>query len=173
LLTEYNRMKKLLIAVFYLLFISCNSPQMKKKVRGDEPVIYEVSSDDKEMNAAIDKARRTLDTFRHALKADNIFLNSFSAKLLFTSVNREVEYIWLSNVTIDRDKMKGVVDNTPDKITSVKFGDTIYINGQDISDWFYMKGDTLVGGYTLRLLRNRMSKDERKEFDAKNGVIYK
>ena len=40
------------------------------------------------------------------------------------------------------------------------------INRNEISDWMYIKNSVLHGGYTIRLLRDRMTEEERKEFDA-------
>jgi len=35
-----------------------------------------------------------------------------------------------------------------------------------ISDWLYLEDDLLVGGFTLRVIRDRMSPVERMQFDA-------
>ena len=36
----------------------------------------------------------------------------------------------------------------------------------DITDWMYIEDGRLIGGYTTRLLRERMSPEERKQLDA-------
>ena len=37
---------------------------------------------------------------------------------------------------------------------------------KDITDWMYVDKGILQGGYTIKLIRNRMSKEERAKFDA-------
>jgi uncharacterized protein YegJ (DUF2314 family) len=53
----------------------------------------------------------------------------------------------------------------------VKVGDTVQISNDNISDWMYVDGIKLRGGYTIRLLRKRMTETERKQFDAENGEL--
>jgi len=53
----------------------------------------------------------------------------------------------------------------------VKIGDTIEIRPNEISDWMYIDNGTLRGGSTIRVLRNRMSVEERTAFDAEYGVV--
>ena len=94
----------------------------------------------------------------------------FSLKVPF-SVPAGNEHIWISDITLKDNKYFGVVGNVPESTTEVKLGDTIQIDKGKISDWMYIHNDTLRGGYTLRVLRKRMSDAERKQFDAENGLI--
>ena len=69
------------------------------------------------------------------------------------------------------DKFYGVVANLPESTTEVSLGDTIQIANENISDWMYVENQKLHGGYTIRLLRSRMTESERKQFDEESGWI--
>lgn len=77
----------------------------------------------------------------------------------------DIQFVWLSSISLRNNKYFGVVDNLPESTTEVKMGDTIQIKTDDISDWMYIDGNRLRGGYTIRVLRNRMTDTERKQFD--------
>ena len=51
-------------------------------------------------------------------------------------------------------------------MSNLKLNDTIRINKKDISDWMYLDNDILRGGFTIKLLRLRMTASERAEFDS-------
>lgn len=165
-------MKKLKIKTFLLLFsiciLSCNSN--KKIERQNEPTIYNVEENDVEMNTAIEKAKQTIDSFDYAFKNNSRVFTFFGLKKKFEE-NGNVEHIWIGNIQkIESGKYIGVIDNLPEKIKSVKLGDTVQIEKKEISDWMYIKKSELHGGYTIRLLRERMTEEERKKFDAESGM---
>ena len=165
-------MKTLQITTSLLfLFISLSNCNSNNKVeRKNEPTIYKVSQDDAEMNRAIEKARQTIDSFDYAFKTNSRVFTFFGLKKRFEE-NGNVEHIWIGNIQgIENGKYVGVIDNLPEKIKSIKLGDTIEINKKDISDWMYLKNSKLHGGYTIRLLRERMTENERKQFDSESGI---
>ncbi len=140
----------------------------KTEKEGD--VIYGVTSDDNEMNNAIKKANETLVQFDEALKSNNSNYKYFALKTRFTTVSGG-EHIWLSKIVMKDNNYFGVIDNLPQSTTEVKIGDTIKIENNNISDWMYIDDKKLAGGYTIRLLRQRMNKEERKQFDKECGFI--
>ena len=159
-----NLQIKTLLLLFTFCVLSCNSN--KKTERENEPTIFEVFDNDTEMNKTTEKAIQTLDSFDFALKNRTSEISFFGLKKKFKE-NGNVEHIWIGSVQIKGNrKYIGVIENLPDKIKSVKLGDTVEINRNEISDWMYIKNSVLHGGYTIRLLRDRMTEDERKEFDA-------
>lgn len=149
--------------------ISCGQ-QTTKTERKDQPDIYTVADEDKEMNAAIEKSRHTITEFDKAFISKNSAYGSYSLKTKFNTQDGG-EHIWVSNLTAKDGNYFGVVDNLPESTTDVELGDTIRIDKATISDWMFLEGQRLHGGYTIRLLRDRMSPDERKDFDQQNGLI--
>lgn len=157
---------QILTIILILGLASCNSKHTTKIERKGEPTVYGVQDSDVEMNEAIEKANQTLDNFECALKSNNKDFKYFALKVRFITPQGG-EHIWLSSISLKNKKYIGVVDNLPESTTEVKIGDTIQIKTDDISDWIYVDGNKLRGGYTLRVLRNRMTDTERKQFDKK------
>jgi len=156
--------------LFLFAFCGCNNNETTKKEREGEPTIYSVGGDDTEMNEAIKTANQTLDKFNAALKSHNPNFGYFALKTRFKTPTGG-EHIWVSNITVENNRYFGIVDNLPEATTDVKIGDTVQIENKNISDWMYIEQQKLRGGFTLRLLRKRMSEAERKQFDEENGLI--
>ena len=122
------------------------------------------------MNRAMLNAVQTLDTFKEALLSKNKDYKCFALKSRFITSTGS-EHIWLRDIILKDKKYVGIVANLPDSIKDVKLGDTISIVKNNISDWMYLDKKILRGGYTIRLLRKRMTDIERKQFDLKSGLI--
>ncbi|MGL4422158.1 MAG: YegJ family protein [Gemmataceae bacterium] len=127
--------------------------------------VTNVADDDPRMNAAIDKARASVKTFIAALKSPKPDQSAFSIKMAFTD-GRNTEHMWLTTIRFDGSKFSGTVNNDPEKVRSVQLGQKVTVAPEKISDWMYIKERKLVGGETLRVLRNAMSPAERAEFDS-------
>jgi uncharacterized protein YegJ (DUF2314 family) len=133
-----------------------------KKASADK-VTY-VDSNDPKMNAAIEKARASVNTFTQALKSPKPGQSAFSVKMPFTD-GKHTEHMWLTSVTFDGQKFHGTVNNDPEMVSNVKIGAKVSIESSKISDWMFVENGKLVGGYTLRVLRDSLSASERADFD--------
>ena len=138
---------------------------MSKTERKGEPDIYNTTDDDQEMNLAITTAKQTLDQFDKALISKKFDTSKFALKVKFPTA-KGFEHIWAMNVSIIKGQYSGIINDVPDMATQVKLGDSIKIEKEDISDWLYSDNGFLKGGYTIRVLRNRMTKDEQNKFDS-------
>src|SRR5262249_45481080 len=123
-----------------------------------------VDKDDPKMNAAIAKARSTVNTFIAALSAPKPNQADFSVKMAFTD-GEHTEHMWLGSVRYDGKVFRGVVNNDPELVNNVKVGQKASIEPSKVSDWMFVENGKLVGGYTIRVLRDTMSTKERAEFD--------
>ncbi|WP_161973461.1 YegJ family protein [Arcticibacter tournemirensis] len=160
-----------LFLITLLLFIaSCGSGSRKIK-RAGEPDIIEVDNNDEEMATAIKHAKSTLSEFEAALKSNNPSFDNFALKVRFEN-GASGEHIWLGTVSLIGRIYYGVVANVPESTNKVEIGDTIEIDTSRVSDWMFTEGTTLHGGYTIKLLRQRMSKDEQSQFDKENGLTF-
>ena len=121
------------------------------------------------MNEAIKKSRLTFDTFLTTFKNKKRNQTGFSVKMPFPT-NDGAEHIWLVNIESKGGKLFGQVDNVPESVTSISLGDEIEIDRNKISDWFYVEDNKLIGGLTIRVLRDRMSPAEKKQFDREIGL---
>jgi uncharacterized protein YegJ (DUF2314 family) len=133
---------------------------------GKSPVdkVIPVADDDPKMNAAIEKARSTVNTFIAALNSPKAGQTSFTVKKAFSD-GKHTEHMWLSPVTYDGTTFQGVVNNDADMVSNVKIGQKASVGPKEISDWMYVENGKLVGGYTVRVLREAMPANERAEFD--------
>jgi len=126
--------------------------------------VIDVSKDDPKMNAAMEKARSTVGTFTAALASPRPGQRSFTVKVAFTD-GKNTEHMWLSPVSFDGTKFHGTINNDPERVSHVKNGDDAEVEPSKISDWMFVDDGKLMGGYTLRVLRDAMSPAERAEFD--------
>ena len=159
-------MRRALILIgFCGWLISCGNNQMTKIERKGEPTIYSTSGDDQEMNEAIRTARRTLEQFTAALESNRYDTSKFALKVRFKTATG-AEHIWASSITYKDGSYSGLVDNLPNLATQVRLGEKYRIRTEDISDWMYVDNGILRGGYTIKLLRSRMSQEDKVKFDA-------
>jgi uncharacterized protein YegJ (DUF2314 family) len=145
-------------AVMAMLLVGCSKKEPKDKVT------Y-VSDNDPQMNAAIERARAEVNTFITAIQSPRAGQSSFSVKMAFSD-GKHTEHMWLGSVTFDGKRFHGTVNNDPEKVTNVKFGQKATVSAAEISDWMFVQNRKLVGGYTLRVLRDSLSPSERAEFDS-------
>ncbi|MCZ2342132.1 MAG: DUF2314 domain-containing protein [Bacteroidales bacterium] len=146
-----------IVAVVALALVGCG-----KKHPADK-VTY-VADDDPRMNVAMEKARASVKRFTAALKSPKAGQSAFSIKMAFTD-GGNTEHMWLTPVTFDGTKFTGTVNNEPEKVKSVKMGQKVTVAPDKISDWMYIDNRKLVGGETLRVLRDGLTPAERADFD--------
>ncbi len=144
-------------ALAFMLGTGCTARAVAERV-------VPVSADDPVMNAAIAKARATVGAFETALRAPKASQSGFSIKIPVADGD-EIEHFWLSNVRFDGSEFSGKIDNEPETVKTVKMGQAVSARPTEISDWMYVDHGKLVGGYTVRVLRDRLSPADRAEFD--------
>jgi uncharacterized protein YegJ (DUF2314 family) len=122
--------------------------------------------DDPEMTAAIDEAKRTLDEFMRAYLEPGANQRGFLLKVFFDDEDEEQsEHIWVADVEETGTGFRGVIANEP-VMLSLRFQQPVEFEAARITDWMFIDNGRLVGGYTTRLIRQRMSQEERAAFDA-------
>ena len=77
--------------------------------------------------------------------------------------------MWIAEIVLTDRSYKGFVNNDAEKTTEVKYGDTVLVRRDEITDWMYIDSNVLRGGYTIRVVRNRLSKDQRAKMDKNLG----
>jgi uncharacterized protein YegJ (DUF2314 family) len=122
------------------------------------------ASDDPEMQAAIMTAKNSLGQFLQAFMRPSKEQRSFLIKAVFVE-GEQAEHIWLADLSFAGGIPRGVVANEP-ALPGMRFKQSVEIEPSQITDWMYIQDGYLVGGYTTRLIRQRMSADERRDFDA-------
>lgn len=158
------RFNKVFVLAVMLLCIAC------ARRSTDEPPAFPVGEDDTAMNSAMEKSRESVDTFIGALQSPKAGQSGFAIKKRFSD-GKHTEHIWLLPVTYDGKRFQGVVNNIPVDITGVAIGQSVFVEPNQISDWMYLENGKLMGGYTIRVLRERMAPAERIEFDRSGGFV--
>ena len=121
-------------------------------------------SDDPEMAAAIEEAKRTFRQFLEAFQSPRSGQSAFLVKVAFVA-GQDVEHIWIADLEIRTGEFRGVIANEP-TLRGFRFMQSVDFAPNQITDWMYIEDGMLVGGYSTRLIRKRMSQEERAALDS-------
>ncbi|GAA4359883.1 hypothetical protein GCM10023185_26960 [Hymenobacter saemangeumensis] len=124
------------------------------------------------MKASEKAAKATLAQFLAVVQNHDSTAHSFAVKLPFAA-GGDNEYLWLGELSLEDGKWYGTVDNTPEYTQEVKYGEKVEFDTARVADWNYTKNGVLIGGYSIRLLRNRMNPEQRAEFDKSTNWTIK
>lgn len=113
--------------------------------------------DEKEMEAAIARARAEVNVFIAALN-EGKGLN-FAVKAPVKEGD-ETEHFWLTDVVYRDGTFEGLIGNDPGVVKNVKFGQKWKIEKSEISDWMFVRDEKIHGNYTMRPLLKTMKKEE-------------
>ena len=147
--------------------------------------IFPTSDDDPEMDEATKQARLTFRFFWRELAWEQrrivpgLDLAAIKASLSdppgtqsATDDGFNVEHMWLLEVDFDGREISGTLINTPHSLTTFQEGDRVTITGKQLCDWLYVVSGDVYGGFTVDVLRSRMSKRDRKQHDAAWGFDF-
>jgi uncharacterized protein YegJ (DUF2314 family) len=124
---------------------------------------------DTEMRMAAHKAQVSLDEFEQRLKDPPSGQTRIGLRGIFESQG-ETEYLWLRNVTIVPEGYRGMITSPP-TLPGFALDQEVVLPRESVADWFAVEGGYLVAGYSLRLMRSRLSPEERARADEKSGFI--
>nr|WP_314499827.1 DUF2314 domain-containing protein [uncultured Chryseobacterium sp.] len=161
----------LMMAGIYLLVVSCENKRERVERDGKQEVVL-VESKDGEMNAAIEKARKTFKSdFHQALLSENPNFSNFTVKQRFDTPNGGGEHIWIGDIIFRDGKYHGIIQNDPVEPINVKLGDKAVVNSDNISDWMYYDRNIVKGAFTIKVLRKTLTEEELQQMDSE-GLIY-
>jgi uncharacterized protein YegJ (DUF2314 family) len=124
-----------------------------------------VAADDSAMQEAIERARATVPELHRHLRNPSPTRTHTSVKLPLRE-GETVEHVWLSDVTYDGDRFHGWIDNDVELLRSWRLGDTVSVVADSISDWLVIDDGIATGGFSIPVLRDRLSDRERAQWDA-------
>lgn len=125
----------------------------------------DLHASDPKMEAAAKQAKATVDDFVKALNDRRSNCKNFAVRVPLTEV-KTTEHVWLVDVSFAGGFFKGRVKEAPKLLQKSKRGDTITVVRDHLSDWMYVDNGRLVGGFTIRALRERLAAKQRSDFDA-------
>lgn len=139
--------------------------------RQDQPDVVDVQNEDEMMNWAMEKSRWTLHYFEKCLQSPKSNQQYFSIKVKIEDEGL-VEHIWLNNPSFDSEgNLFGIVGNEPIDVRCVSFNQKIGIDRNLISDWMILEDGRLIGGYTIRAMRDNLSGSALTDFDRGLGGV--
>ena len=149
---ELRNIMRLLLSIFAaMLLVSITGCSRSKEGNNYQ----HVSDDDAAMNAAIAKAKATSDDFVKAFHAQKLDTKDFFVKKPYPTPSGEAEHMWIEVTQETNGVLSGVVANEAEETHEVKNGQKVSLNISEISDWKYVDGKRLVGGYTIRFFTTK------------------
>lgn len=150
------------------LFGKKNKPT-KVRTRKGNPDVLNISTENERMNWGMEKAKLTLHYFEACLQAPKPGQAYFSIKVKIADQGK-VEHIWLNNPSFDEDgNLFGEVGNLPIDISNIELGKKIGIQKELVSDWMIIENGRLIGGYTIRAMRDGLQGTALTQFDKNLG----
>src|SRR5207302_1446863 len=119
-----------------------------------------VQDTDPAMSAAITTAKKTSSAFMEALRHPKPSFHDFNVKKPYPAKPSVNEHMWIADIQEVGDHLEGHIANEPYETTAIKFGQAVSVKLDEISDWKYLDGNRLVGGYTIRYFFERMNDAE-------------
>lgn len=149
------------------LFGKSSTPAVRK--RDDQPDVYDIPNEDTAMSWGIEKANLTLWYFQESLAQPRPNQQYFSVKAKIHD-GPNVEHIWLTEPHFDEEgNMFGTVGNRPIDVRNVRLGEKIGVAPEKVSDWLILEEGRLIGGYTIRAVRDGLEGKALAQFDAGLG----
>ncbi len=75
----------------------------------------------------------------------------FSVKAMISD-GKLKERVWIRVYNINGEKIAGLIDSHPSRLTDLKQGDRVWATSSEISDWMFVKQGNLVGGFSERIM---------------------
>lgn len=154
--------KTFIIAIFISMAVGCQEKNERLKREGEPDIIF-VEPEDDEMNVAIENARKSFKKeFHPALMSNNPNFSNFAIKQRYELPNGSGEHIWIGDILFKNNKYYGIVHNEPFESIGVKFGDSVIVNLDNLSDWMYNDKNVVKGAFTKKVLRKTMTEEEKR-----------
>ena len=129
----------------------------------------QVSDDDAAMNAAIEMAKTTSNVFLKAFHEQKPGTKGFYVKKPYRTPLGGFEHMWIEITSENAGVLNGTVANEAEETREVKIGQKVALKINEISDWKYIDGKKLIGGYTIRNFYDKMNTQEKADFLKESG----
>ena len=169
----WDRFFPLPLVLILFLGSSCSKPEDEEPLEQPKPPAVDVTQaepyqlPDAELNAAMKSARETLPAFLAESMDNNSTGTAFIVKVQAATA-KGAEDLWLSSIAQDNGHYTAVVESDPTVLTDFQPGTEVRFSIGEVVEWHYFKEDKVVGAQVTRILRQRMTPEQRAEHD----VIY-
>lgn len=117
--------------------------------------VYNISSQDAEMEEAIGKARAKLDDFLKIHAKPPAGADGFKIKVKFSGGGND-EHIWVTPFQVTSKGFTGTLAGQPRYVTHLENGQNVQFTRADVSDWGYEQGGKQKGSYTVCVMFKHM-----------------
>jgi uncharacterized protein YegJ (DUF2314 family) len=131
---------------------------------GRGSVAVAVPTDDAGIEAATQHARSTIDDFKQALGHPKPEQSDFSVKVQLHE-DGGVHYLWLQQLTWAGSSFSGTLGSDASGMKDHKPGEVVTVAADQVCDWMYVENKKLVGGFTLRAIRDKLRGAQREAFE--------
>lgn len=148
--TLFRKLAFAIAASTALLALPAHAQKARMVEGGTGDTIFEFSSQDEQMNAAIAEAQRTLPHFLETLADPPEGVGAFRFKFPLGGD----EHIWVNDVRLENGFLHGTLANHPWQ-DGWRLGDAVEVPLSAVSDWAYVdpRGFT-HGAFTIRVMLN-------------------
>lgn len=157
-----------MMKIIFALLLSVSGASVADDKVADQ--IRMVSEKDRNMNMAIDEARRTLPDFLALSKNPPDGAKDFKLKVMMSDENG-VEHLWVTPFKEIQGGFAGILANKPEVIKSVVWGKVYAFKIEQISDWGYELKGKQMGSFTVCALFKSMPNDEVAQYKKDYGFI--
>ena len=118
-----------------------------------------------QMLVAVSNAQAAVPQFVRVLTNPAPNQTRFKIKKPFGTHTGSEEHLWISELKFDGTNFHGRLDNQPTELLTWKQGDAVTVFTNELSDWLYHEDGLIVGGFTLRVMRQSVTGKKAEDFD--------
>ncbi|CAD5257787.1 conserved exported hypothetical protein [Bosea sp. 62] len=126
--------------------------------------VVDFRSSDREMNRAIEQARKTLPDFVALYRSGKGERHAVKVAIPY---DRGREHIWMNLTAVEGDVFVGKIANDPVHLDKLNRGDSYRVGSAMVSDWNYMSGGQMYGSYTTRVAIKKLTPTQVRELGLK------
>lgn len=157
--------RALFTAFCLALVMSVSAPSVFAQTSQGGDRVWGFTSDDAEMNAAIEEGRKYLPEFLAVLREAGTS-DGLMVKVALDATGGGQEHIWVSDLRFEGDQLKGALANAPNQLGSLRQGSVISIDRARISDWSIATREGMFGNFTTRVMLPRLEAAQRADVAA-------
>jgi uncharacterized protein YegJ (DUF2314 family) len=148
---------------------SCEKAPPPAPVSG--PALVEITQPNSELEQITRRARENLPEFIEKLNFPGADEGNFQVKYPFEADPESgfaYEHIWLRDIRLKDGRYYGTITNQPAYCRGLTLGGVVPFSIENISDWMYTRGETIIGGQSIQLLMEGLP-----GLDAETADFYK
>lgn len=162
-----NSLRFALAAMAAFALTPAHAETVQQKANRDG--VFNITRGDPQMNAAFAEAQRTLDQFLDALQAQRPGTRGFLVKIPVSDGDKR-EYFWVNELTRKGNQFSGKINNRPEVVQNIQFGQLITFPRSRIRDWMYVDNGKMLGNFTTCVLLGREDPQQAQELKDQMGL---